>query len=96
MKVPSSGRGNWTCPRERRSTHVVLVVMIEGMVSVRSQPFETLKPLSTPSTFVQNSKDKESFSILLDSWGSSLTSADDFEKEVPRLRQQPSTLYLVL
>ncbi|GFX47354.1 hypothetical protein TNCV_4691591 [Trichonephila clavipes] len=44
MKAPSSGRGDWACPKERRSTHVVLVVMIEGMASVRSQPFETLKP----------------------------------------------------
>ncbi|GFW30084.1 hypothetical protein TNCV_1053951 [Trichonephila clavipes] len=61
MKAPSSGRG-LSVSKERR-THIVLVVVIEGvmmkenditfriipfsrlgMVSVRSQPFETLKP----------------------------------------------------
>ncbi|GFS50070.1 PC4 domain-containing protein [Trichonephila clavipes] len=30
MKAPSSGRGDWACPKERRSTHMVMVVMIEG------------------------------------------------------------------
>ncbi|GFU11791.1 hypothetical protein TNCV_206561, partial [Trichonephila clavipes] len=29
MEAPSSGRGDWACPKERRSTHTVLVVMIE-------------------------------------------------------------------
>ncbi|GFW83141.1 hypothetical protein TNCV_3236881 [Trichonephila clavipes] len=29
MKASSSGRGDWACPKERQSTHTVLVVMIE-------------------------------------------------------------------
>ncbi|GFX32604.1 hypothetical protein TNCV_3704781 [Trichonephila clavipes] len=43
-----------------------------GIASVRSQPFETLKPL--PLLLLFKTKDKESFCILLDWWGSSLTS----------------------
>ncbi|GFT72983.1 hypothetical protein TNCV_1976821 [Trichonephila clavipes] len=56
MKAPSSGKGDWACPKERQSAHVVLVVMIEGMASVRSQPFETLKPLFPPFYFCSKLK----------------------------------------
>ncbi|GFT13017.1 hypothetical protein TNCV_431391 [Trichonephila clavipes] len=32
MKASSSGRGDWACPKERQSTHIILVVMIEAGV----------------------------------------------------------------
>ncbi|GFS94266.1 hypothetical protein TNCV_2013471 [Trichonephila clavipes] len=35
MKASSSGRWDWACPKKQRSTHVVLVVMIEGSVMSR-------------------------------------------------------------
>ncbi|GFT54094.1 hypothetical protein TNCV_3600421 [Trichonephila clavipes] len=73
MKAPSSGNGDRACPKERQSTHIVLVVMMEGMASVRSQPFETLNLLSPPLLLLFKTKDKASFCILLDWWGSSLT-----------------------
>ncbi|GFW20814.1 hypothetical protein TNCV_1050351 [Trichonephila clavipes] len=59
MKAPSSGREDWMCPKERRSTHVVLIVKIEGTdsgfgletrYSAVASPIRSAQTLRLPAT----------------------------------------------